>query len=131
MTRLLNIIPLTQKECEENETNILKMCRYTLSLPSVPRHPDHFVRKDGPSDMSTRWLPLLSSGVRTRLLSSPFSVSLLVITLNYVIRHYQDAYTTLATMFGSTIILPPRTKRWAEAKVLVDCINIKVGLNLS
>ena len=30
-------------------------------------------------------------------------------------------------MFGSTAILPPRTKRWAEAKVLADCINIKVG----
>ena len=29
-------------------------------------------------------------------------------------------------MFGSTAILPPRTKRWAEAKVLVDSINIKV-----
>lgn len=42
-------------------------------------------------------------------------------------RHYQDAYTTLTTMFGSTSILPPRTKRWAEAKVLVDCISIKVS----
>lgn len=29
-------------------------------------------------------------------------------------------------MFGSTAILPPRTKRWAEAKVLADCINLKV-----
>ena len=29
-------------------------------------------------------------------------------------------------MFGSTAILPPRTKRWAEAKVLADCINVKV-----
>src|SRR6266404_871261 len=29
-------------------------------------------------------------------------------------------------MFGSTNILPPRTKRWAEAKVLADCINLKV-----
>jgi len=28
-------------------------------------------------------------------------------------------------MFGSTAILPPRTKRWAEAKVLADCINLK------
>lgn len=41
-------------------------------------------------------------------------------------RHYQDAHNTLVVMFGSTAILPPRTKRWAEAKVLVDCINIKV-----
>lgn len=29
-------------------------------------------------------------------------------------------------MFGSTAILPPRTKRWAEAKVLADTINFKV-----
>lgn len=41
-------------------------------------------------------------------------------------RHYQDAYTTLMIMFGSTAILPPRTKRWAEAKVLADTINFKV-----
>lgn len=43
-------------------------------------------------------------------------------------RHYQDAYATLTIMFGSTAILPPRTKRWAEAKVLADCINIKVKI---
>ncbi|KAL0955838.1 hypothetical protein HGRIS_002040 [Hohenbuehelia grisea] len=42
------------------------------------------------------------------------------------LKHYQDAYSTLLIMFGSTVILPPRTKRWAEAKVLADCINIKV-----
>lgn len=42
-------------------------------------------------------------------------------------RHYQDAYAMLIVMFGSTAILPPRTKRWAEAKVLADCINMKVG----
>ncbi len=41
-------------------------------------------------------------------------------------RHFQDAYETLTIMFSSTAILPPRTKRWAEAKVLVDCINVKV-----
>lgn len=33
----------------------------------------------------------------------------------------------LVVMFGSTAILPPRTKRWAEAKVLADCINVKVS----
>ena len=43
-------------------------------------------------------------------------------------RHYQDAYAALLIMFGSTAILPPRTKRWAEAKVLADCINVKVRL---
>ncbi|KAJ8480730.1 hypothetical protein ONZ45_g15551 [Pleurotus djamor] len=42
------------------------------------------------------------------------------------LKHYQDAYDMLVIMFGSTAILPPRTKRWAEAKVLVDCINIKI-----
>ncbi|KAI0767041.1 Gryzun, putative trafficking through golgi-domain-containing protein [Fomes fomentarius] len=42
------------------------------------------------------------------------------------LKHYQDAYSTLILMFGSTAILPPRTKRWAEAKVLADCINLKI-----
>jgi trafficking protein particle complex subunit 11 len=41
-------------------------------------------------------------------------------------RHYQDAYASLLVMFGSPLMLPPRTKRWAEAKVLADCISIKV-----
>lgn len=41
-------------------------------------------------------------------------------------RHYQDAYSTLMLMICSPAILPPRTKRWAEAKVLADCINVKV-----
>lgn len=45
-------------------------------------------------------------------------------------RHYQDAYNMLVIMFGSIVILPPRTKRWAEAKVLVDCMNIKVTLRI-
>ncbi|KAF8918186.1 Gryzun, putative trafficking through golgi-domain-containing protein [Mucidula mucida] len=42
------------------------------------------------------------------------------------LKHYQDAYEVLAIMFGSIAILPPRTKRWAEAKVLADCINVKI-----
>ncbi|KAI6029321.1 Gryzun, putative trafficking through golgi-domain-containing protein [Pisolithus microcarpus] len=42
------------------------------------------------------------------------------------LKHYQDAYATLMIMFGSTAILPPRTKRWAEAKVLADTINVKI-----
>ncbi|KAL6305207.1 Gryzun, putative trafficking through golgi-domain-containing protein [Sparassis latifolia] len=42
------------------------------------------------------------------------------------LKHYQDAYSSLLIMFGSTAILPPRTKRWAEAKVLADCISLKI-----
>lgn len=30
-------------------------------------------------------------------------------------------------MFGSHAILQPRTKRWAEAKVLADTLNLKVS----
>jgi len=30
-------------------------------------------------------------------------------------------------MFASTQTLPPWTKRWAEAKVLADCVAVKVG----
>ncbi|KDQ50908.1 hypothetical protein JAAARDRAFT_41691 [Jaapia argillacea MUCL 33604] len=42
------------------------------------------------------------------------------------LKHYQDAYEALVIMFGSTAILPPRTKRWAEAKVLADCVSVKI-----
>ncbi|KAG6920032.1 hypothetical protein DXG01_010100 [Tephrocybe rancida] len=42
------------------------------------------------------------------------------------LKHYQDAHSMLVVMFGSTAILPPRTKRWAEAKVLADCISLKI-----
>ena len=30
-------------------------------------------------------------------------------------------------MFASTQTLPPRTKRWAEAKVLADCVAVRVS----
>ncbi|KAG8862565.1 hypothetical protein FRB96_001122 [Tulasnella sp. 330] len=41
-------------------------------------------------------------------------------------KHYEDCWTSLVEMFASTAILPPRTKRWAEAKVLADCIAFKL-----
>lgn len=43
--------------------------------------------------------------------------------------HYQEAYGLLAGprgMLGSTMLLPPRTKRWAEAKVLADTFSIRI-----
>ena len=43
------------------------------------------------------------------------------------LKHYEDAYETLLDMFGPAGLLPPRTKRWAEAKVLADCLTVKVG----
>ncbi|GJJ08598.1 hypothetical protein Clacol_002817 [Clathrus columnatus] len=33
-------------------------------------------------------------------------------------KHYQNAWEVLLEMFGSPNILPPRTKRWAEAKII-------------
>jgi hypothetical protein len=41
-------------------------------------------------------------------------------------RHYEDSYDTLVEMFASSALLAPRTKRWAEAKVLADCLTVKV-----
>ncbi|WWC90065.1 uncharacterized protein L201_004998 [Kwoniella dendrophila CBS 6074] len=41
-------------------------------------------------------------------------------------RHYEDCWNELAKMFSSTTTLPPRTKRWAEAKVLADCVAIRI-----
>ncbi|MBW0497135.1 hypothetical protein O181_036850 [Austropuccinia psidii MF-1] len=42
------------------------------------------------------------------------------------IKSYEDSWEGLIQMFSSTAILPPRTKRWAEAKVLTDCISFKI-----
>lgn len=41
-------------------------------------------------------------------------------------RHYEDCYEILVDMFAITTMLTPRTKRWAEAKVLADCLTVKV-----
>ncbi|KAG9086628.1 hypothetical protein FRC06_003000 [Ceratobasidium sp. 370] len=41
-------------------------------------------------------------------------------------KHYEDCWSALVDMFGSTAVLPPRTKRWAEAKVLADCVTVKI-----
>ncbi|KAG8758578.1 hypothetical protein FRC14_007889 [Serendipita sp. 396] len=41
-------------------------------------------------------------------------------------KHYEDCWNILSEMFNSTTLLPPRTKRWAEARVLADSLNIKV-----
>ncbi|KLO13661.1 hypothetical protein SCHPADRAFT_852230 [Schizopora paradoxa] len=43
------------------------------------------------------------------------------------LKHFQDSYNALLGLFTSISgTLPARTKRWAEAKVLADCINIKI-----
>ena len=48
--------------------------------------------------------------------------------LDTALQHYLEARDMLASSrcLGSTSMLPPRTKRWAEAKVLVDTINIRI-----
>ncbi|CAO1619304.1 unnamed protein product [Parajaminaea phylloscopi] len=43
--------------------------------------------------------------------------------------HYQEAYDLLAGprgMMSSTALLPPRTKRWAEAKALSDTLTVRM-----
>ena len=48
------------------------------------------------------------------------------------LKHYEDCYHALADLFGQsanasgTAQLQARTKRWAEAKVLIDCIIVKI-----
>lgn len=42
-------------------------------------------------------------------------------------RHFEDCYVTLVDAFSHPELLVPRTKRWAEAKVLADCISFKVS----
>lgn len=43
---------------------------------------------------------------------------------------YREAYDLLCNsptcLLGSTLMLPPRTKRWAEAKVLADTLSVRI-----
>ncbi|UZJ54555.1 hypothetical protein CBS101457_003875 [Exobasidium rhododendri] len=46
---------------------------------------------------------------------------------NDALGHYLGTYQVLVNeLLASTMFLPPRTKRWAEAKVLSDCISFKI-----
>lgn len=54
-----------------------------------------------------------------------FSFSLRVELMRKRNRHYEDCYETLVEMFSNSNLLTPRTKRWAEAKVLADCLTVK------
>lgn len=106
--------------------NLFHRTTLRLLFPWASRTPAHYVPKGGPCGMNTRWHVLQSSGVKMRLRSSPSRSRCRRDWKTKFLRHYQDAYATLMIMFGSTAILPPRTKRWAEAKVLADAINVKV-----
>jgi trafficking protein particle complex subunit 11 len=46
--------------------------------------------------------------------------------LDVAIKFYDLAYTELVDLFSSTAVLPPRSKRWTEARVLADAIAYKV-----
>ncbi|KAF8308283.1 hypothetical protein DL93DRAFT_2220330 [Clavulina sp. PMI_390] len=41
-------------------------------------------------------------------------------------KHYEDCWEALVEMFSSNSMLPPRTKRWAEARVLADSVSFKI-----
>ena len=47
--------------------------------------------------------------------------------IEVALKHYEDCYDGLVDLLAQpTPALAPRTKRWAEAKVLSDCISAKV-----
>jgi hypothetical protein len=52
---------------------------------------------------------------------------MITIKLLAICRGYEDAWYGLVSLFASNGALPPRTKRWAEAKVLADCTALKVS----
>ncbi|GAA5980354.1 hypothetical protein JCM10908_001625 [Rhodotorula pacifica] len=47
--------------------------------------------------------------------------------LEVALKHFEDCYDNLVEMFAHPELLPPRTKRWAEAKVLADCVSCKIS----
>ena len=46
--------------------------------------------------------------------------------LDAAIKFYEIAYSELTDLFSSTAILPPRSNRWTEARILADSISYKV-----
>lgn len=50
--------------------------------------------------------------------------------LDVAVKFYEIAYNELTDLFSSTAILPPRSKRWTEARILADSISYKVTLPL-
>jgi trafficking protein particle complex subunit 11 len=46
--------------------------------------------------------------------------------LDVAIKFYDLAYNELIDLFSSTAILPPRSRRWKEARILADSISYKV-----
>jgi hypothetical protein len=127
-----NTIPHTPSVSGGSVIGTLNLFHHTtphLLFPWALRTPAHCVPKDGPCGMNTRWHVSQSSGVKMKLRLSPSRFRSQRDWKTKFLRHYQDAYATLMIMFGSTAILPPRTKRWAEAKVLADAINVKVRMH--
>ncbi|GAA6001644.1 hypothetical protein JCM10207_002245 [Rhodosporidiobolus poonsookiae] len=47
--------------------------------------------------------------------------------IEVALKHYEDCYDNLIDTFSQPNLLAPRTKRWAEAKVLADCVSIKIS----
>lgn len=90
-------------------------------------HPNGKLNNSASGTYSTRWPPLLSFAWK---LNSPgselLSSCIVLVCLNFMARHYEDCWEALIEMFSSAAMLPPRTKRWAEARVLADSISFKV-----
>ncbi|GAA5922303.1 uncharacterized protein JCM15063_003254 [Sporobolomyces koalae] len=47
--------------------------------------------------------------------------------IEVALKHYEDCYEALVDMFSQPNLLAARTKRWAEAKVLADCVTVKIA----
>jgi hypothetical protein len=130
-TLLSSTTPRTRSACAASATGTQRARAHTRrrTRRSRRRRRARCGPRAGRCATNTRWRASPSSAARTRSHSSAFApcpVCFARALRRRRARHYQDAYAMLVMMFGSAAMLPPRTKRWAEAKVLADCINVKV-----
>ncbi|KAG9304758.1 hypothetical protein G9A89_003932 [Geosiphon pyriformis] len=143
--------PTAQSELQNFTTNLQKSL-YEVTLGYYREHGKRVKKKRSrlPSPASIGYVP--HSADQSRNTPLPLGVQGWMIRYDYkmaafaefrqemdtALRYYESAYNLLLDMFAPTSTITPgapgfpiRTKRWAEAKVLADCINLKIcKLNL-
>lgn len=111
---------------------------------------DALARTQGAAAFSPQAQPLSNQALNVRYEYKAAVFAELRGELEVALKHYEDCYTSLLDLFvtpstplvlsassqidkspspqSSITIpqLPPRTKRWAEARVLADCLSVKI-----
>lgn len=82
-----------------------------------------------PPSIPNHLVPLDSKGWNVRTNFKLAAYSEYKQELDTAIKFYELTYNELTDLFSSTAILPPRSRRWIEARILADSISYKVTLS--